>query len=112
MSADDDTPPPGVAVPVTWTGAEDMPVLFANHFVAQVDRGEVFLTAGQLTPPMLVGTQEERIEQAGMIQFLPIQTVARIGFTPDRLRELIQVLEITLQNYETQETHFGDPRNH
>ena len=68
------------------------------------------LTAGQLTPPMLVGTPDERREQAEMIQFLPIQTVARLGFTPGRLRELIGVLEATLKNYEAQEQRF-DPRN-
>jgi hypothetical protein len=64
-----------------------------------------------MTPPMIVGTREERIEQAQMVQFVPVNVVARLGFTPSRLRDLIGVLEVTLENFERQEKHQGDPRD-
>src|SRR5690349_7009669 len=111
MAAADDSEPQGVSVPIVWTGIEDAPAIFANQFIAQVDRGEVFITAGQMAPPVLVGTLEERRHQAENIQFVPVQTVARIACTPSRLRELVNVLQITLNNYEEQEKLFGDPRN-
>jgi hypothetical protein len=104
--------PESVNVPVVWVGAEDVPVLLANQFVAQVDKGEVFLTVGQLVPPAILGaTPEERRQQAENIQFVPVKPIARIAMTPTRLRELISVLEITMANHEKQEKTFGDPRN-
>ena len=99
-----------VAVPVVWVGADELPVLFANQFVAQVDRGEVFLTVGQMQPPALLGTVEERKQQAEQLQFVAVKPIARIAMTPSRLRELISVLEITVTNYEQQQDLFGDPR--
>jgi hypothetical protein len=103
--------PQRVEVPVVWVGADEVPVYFANQFVAQVDRGECFLTIGQMLPPVLVGTLDERREQAENLQYVTIRPVARIAFTPDRLRELISILELTAQNYEQQSEIFGDPRD-
>ncbi len=98
-------------VRVAWLGVEDVPVFFANQFVSQVDRGEVFLTIGQLVPPALLGTEEQRRAQAEQLQYVPVKPVARIAFTPQRLTELISVLQITQQGHEQQEQHYGDPRN-
>jgi hypothetical protein len=99
-------------VPLVWVGAEELPVLFAKLFVAQVDRGEVFLTVGQVLPPAIIGaTEQERREAAEAVQFVPVKPVARIAFNPTRLRELISVLEITMHNHEKQTEVFGDPRS-
>ena len=103
--------PEGVQVPVVWVGPEELPVLYVNSFVAQVDKEEVFLLAGQLVPPAVVGTEEQRREQANNISFAPIRPVARLAMNPARLRELISILEITLTNYEHQKGQFGDPRD-
>ena len=46
-----------------------------------------------------------------MVQVVPVNVVARLGFTPSRLRDLIGVLEVTLENFERQEKHQGDPRD-
>lgn len=107
----DEQPLENFRVPVVWVGADEVPVFFANQFVAQVERGEVFLTVGQLVPPaILPGPPEAFREQAERIQYVPVQTVARIALTPARLQDLIQVLEITKANHEKQSEAFGDPR--
>jgi hypothetical protein len=104
--------PDSIQVPIVWIGAEELPVLFANQFVAQVEHGEVFLTVGQMTPPVILGaTEEERRAQAENVQYVPIKPVARLGMTPAKLRDLISVLQITLDNHEKQEERFGDPRH-
>ena len=105
-----DDEPEGIAIPVAWIGVEDLPVHFVNQFIAQVDRGEVFLTMGSVVPPALLGTADERIEQAKSLTYLPIRPTVRFGMTPARVRELIGVLEITLENHEKQDEAFGDPR--
>ncbi len=104
-------PPARIEIPVVWVGADEVPVFFANQFVAQVDRGEVFLTIGQLVPPAIIGSGEEAREQAERIQYVPVKPVARIALTPTRLLELIEVLQITKANHETQSEIFGDPRD-
>jgi len=93
-------------------GAEELPVLFANQFVAQVgDTGEIFLTVGQVVPPAIIGqTEEERREQAENIQYVQVKPIARLAMTPEKLRELKTVLEITEVQYEKKESIFGDPR--
>lgn len=103
--------PEGVAVPIVWVGADDLPVYHANQFVAQVTNGEVFLTVGQMVPPAIVGsTVEERREQAEAIQYVPIKPIVRLAFNSARLAELISILQITKDNYEAQGKAFGDPR--
>lgn len=102
-----------IPVPLVWVGAEELPVLFLNQFIAQVDRGEVFLTLGQVVPPPILGqSEEERRQQAESIEYVPVKPVVRLGFTPARLQEFIQILQITLDNYEAQTRFFGDPRSH
>ncbi len=110
--AAEDLPPSSVPVPIVWVGVDELPVFFANQFVAQVERGEIFLTVGQLVPPAILGnTDEERRQQLESLSYVPIKPVARIAFTPDRLQELSSILEITKQNYETQRRLLGDPRH-
>ncbi|HVP03378.1 MAG TPA: hypothetical protein VMT10_12480 [Solirubrobacteraceae bacterium] len=104
--------PDGVAVPIVWVGADDLPVYHANQFVAQVSNGEVFLTVGEMVPPAIVGaTVEERREQAEAIQYVPVKPVVRLAFSPTRLNELISILQITKENHEAQGKVFGDPRD-
>lgn len=88
-------------VPVSWVGAEELPVLFANMFVGQVeaDQGVFFLTVGQMVPPALVGTQAERVEQAEQLSYIPVKPVARLAFTRERLEYLIAILQTNLDQH-------------
>jgi hypothetical protein len=91
-------------VPVVWVGVDDLPVHLVNQLIGVVHPHEVFLTFGTLVPPAIMAeTLEERRAQAEAIPFVQIKPVARFGFTPDRLREFIGILQQTLANYETQQ---------
>ena len=91
---------PTITLPIVYIGLEDVPVLFGNNFVIQHEQDEFILTVGQLTPPIVLGTQEERIEQAKKLSYISVKVVARIGFTRQRLVELIQILEENLKTYD------------
>jgi hypothetical protein len=96
-----------------WTGAESHPILFANAFVVQFDNdlGAHFLTIGQVTPPALVGTPDEIKQQAERIDFIPIETIARVALTPQRMQELIAFLQANVDQRERAATlRPGDPR--
>jgi hypothetical protein len=90
-----------ISLPLVWVGADDLPVNFVNQFLGVVQPNEIFLTVGSMVPPAILGdTLEEREATLRNITYVPVKPVARLGFTPARLRELIKVLQDTLSNYE------------
>jgi len=57
-----------VEVPLTWIGVEDVPILTANQMLIQFTaRDESILGFGQVAPPILLGTEEERHQQLRML---------------------------------------------
>jgi len=83
-------------IPIVISGAEDVSIHFANQFVIQHQQNEFILTVGQMSPPILLGSEEERREQAKQISFVPVKVIARIAMTRERLVELISVLQQNL----------------
>jgi predicted GNAT superfamily acetyltransferase len=106
--------PEGVEVPIAWMGPEDVPILFANAFVAQFDQtlDAFILTIGQMTPPALIGASPEELRaQAEQITFVPVKPVARFALSPGRMRELVAVLHANLDQQERAATmRPKDPR--
>jgi hypothetical protein len=54
---------------------------------------EHVLSFGQVVPPALIGTEEQRITQAKTIDHVPIRVVARVSMTRRRLEELSRLLQ-------------------
>jgi hypothetical protein len=105
--------PEQIQLPVVWTGADDVPILYINAFVAQFDAdlGAHILTLGQLTPPALVGTPDEIAEQVAELEFVTIKTVARLAITPAKMQEVIGSLQANVDQRERAATlRPGDPR--
>lgn len=92
--------PPQKSVPLAIIGGDETPMLYANHFVIQNQQNEFILTAGQIAPPMLMGTDEEKAEQLEQVDYVPVKVVARIVVTETRLKELIDVLQTNLKGYQ------------
>jgi hypothetical protein len=92
--------PQQVQLPVSWVGAEELPVQFVNAFVGVVGPGEIFLNLGSYLPPAIVGaTPEEREAQVRAVGYIPIKPIARLALTPARLDEMIKTLQDTRTNY-------------
>lgn len=95
-----------LVVPVIWVGGDDLPTFAANQFLVQVDRGEVFLTVGHLTPPVLVGDDPDVLrEQAARIDYVAVRTVTKLSLSPSRLQELVKLLERAIEMTEKGEHH-------
>jgi hypothetical protein len=90
----------GVEIPIVYVGVEDEPILLANQFVIQHQQNEFILTIGQIAPPILLGTEQERMEQAKQVAYVPVNVVGRFTFTRERLVELLQVLQTNLDRYD------------
>lgn len=87
-------------IPLLWVGVEDTPAITSNRFLSQFEADQFFVSFGQVAPPVVIGTPEEQLQQIERLGYVPIKTVARVALTPQRMRELILVLEMNLENYE------------
>lgn len=85
-----------------WLGLDEIPFVFVNQLLAQVNQGEVFLTFGQVNPPVILGTPEEQEKQVRGIESVPVRTVARVNMTAERLADVVAVLTETLARHEAQ----------
>jgi hypothetical protein len=92
-SAGDSLPIP-VPVPLVWVGPADETIKTASIFAVQIyAENEIILTVGQVTPPLLRGTPEERAVQAAALPFAQARTLAKFGLTVSRAEKLIDVLQ-------------------
>jgi hypothetical protein len=82
-----------------WVGLEDAPIMFVNQTIGQVDdHGDIIVTFGQATPPVLFGTPEEQREQVKSIAFIQVHPVTRVTFSTSRAEEVVRVLQQTIEN--------------
>ena len=89
-----------VGASLEWIDFDELPIVFANHFLVQHQPDEFVLTLGQVTGPPLVGTAEQIRERARETAEVPIHTLARVGLTRHRLTELIAVLQGALDDHD------------
>lgn len=85
-------------VELKWVGIEDMPIYFCNQFAIQHVQNEFVLTLGSTTGPFILRPLTK--EEADALTSVAVKPVIRIGMTPDRLMELIGILEVNLRKYQ------------
>ncbi len=102
-------PDPGIlSVPPVYVGIDDVPILYANHFIIQHQQAEFILSVGQVSPPILLGDEAEQREQAERLSYLPVKVVARLALTRERLQELMTVLQDNLKHFDAQKRDATD----
>lgn len=89
-------------IPLAYVGMEDVPVLYANNFVIQTYEGDSILTIGQLSPPLLLGSDEERLRQVDQVSYVPVKVIARLSLSRARIQELLEVLSAHIERQEAQ----------
>ena len=90
----------GRSVPLIWTDKDEQPVMFANQILAQHVNEEFLISFGQVSPPAILGSDEERQEALTRVEFVPVRTVARVGMPAQRMREFVAVMQQSLEQYE------------
>lgn len=88
-----------IALPFFFIGAEDVPIVLSNMQVIQHVQQEFIITFGQFSPPVVLGTPEEQMEQMKSKQYLPVKTMARVAMSPQRLADLIKALQMNYDNW-------------
>jgi hypothetical protein len=102
MSADDQIIAEQIEIQAHWVGLDEMPIVAANQLIGQVNQGEVFLTFGQVAPPVIVDSAPERVKEQLEGLIIPIRPVVRMQMTPERLREMVGALNEVLDKHEMQ----------
>jgi presenilin-like A22 family membrane protease len=100
----DETIPESVGIPMVWVLPEDQRVLLANQFLVQEDEGTFFVTMGQVAPPVLLGTPEERYEQARSLGVIPVTVLGRYAVTRANVGRLIGVLEQVASTFDARDS--------
>lgn len=90
-------------IPLTWIGAEELPLLFVNRLIGQAGEDHFVLTLGQSVPPALIGTPEQKAEQLEQIAYVPVKPIARLAFTRRTCQDLIAILQTVLEGYDQRE---------
>jgi hypothetical protein len=92
--------PQAIEVPGSWVGADELPLHFANAFVAVIGPNAIFVSFGSVVPPAVMGeTEEEREAYLRSIPYVAVKPIVRLALTPKGLDELIATLEGTRKNY-------------
>jgi hypothetical protein len=86
-----------------YVGAEDVPILLANQFGIVYDPNgeESVLTVGQLSLPVLIGTDEDKQRQLEQLSYVAIKVVGRYSLTRPRVEALVQMLQQNLERSES-----------
>lgn len=80
-----------VPIHLYWENSENVPILFANHFFVRLQDDAFLLTFGQMEIPLEAPLSDgalQNLQTAGM----PVQTIARIAMTPERITRVIENL--------------------
>lgn len=95
-------------IPLTWIGAEQLPLLFVNRLVGQVDDDHFVLTVGQSVGPALIGTPQDKKDQLEQIAYVPVNPVARLAFTRSTCQDFITILRTILEGFDQERERRDD----
>ncbi len=96
-------PPERLSRPLVWTGAEELPILYANQFLVQFERHEFILTLGQVAPPIILGNDEDKLEQFRALTHVAVKSVGRVAMGRQRAVELADLLRRMVEQYDARE---------
>lgn len=93
--------PEGHPVFITFESVGDLPILLANAFSIQASGdGSFVFTIAQAAPPIFTGNPDEQQRQLAQIKSINGRVLARLVITPAKMKELVDLLQGTLQTYE------------
>jgi hypothetical protein len=88
--------PQAIKISGRWVENVDTPIHFSNAFAVSPVSNEFILTFGCAIPPVV--TPDMTPAEVAKLK-MPIKPLVRIGMTPERVIELIQLLQAQLNAY-------------
>lgn len=98
-----DTLPPedklSQGIPIEWHIPDDITLRYATNFVVQHTEREFILSFFEITPPIVLGDEDEQRRAFAQMNSVRARCVGRIVCTPDRAVALIEILQQNLEVY-------------
>ena len=93
-----------ITVPMAWAGVDAIDTRTANEFLITPDPHDdlMYLTVGFVSAPVLMGTEEEQLQQLRDIKFVTVRPLGRYALTRQRARQLADLLNESLGPYDDQ----------
>lgn len=92
-------PNPLKQVPINRIFPDDLKSHFVTHFVAQNRADHFILSAFEIWPPIIMGTDEERQETLNALESIDAKCVGRWVMSPSTMIELVQLLQNNLDKF-------------
>ena len=94
---------PDAQISIVWLGVEELPVFASNQAAIQhVGENEFVVTFGELTPPLLLGTVEQRREQLEQLSYVPVRPIVRLGLNRTHMQQLVDALADNLAKHDAE----------
>ncbi|MFV2063478.1 MAG: hypothetical protein ACC726_08180 [Chloroflexota bacterium] len=70
-----------VQIKVLWRGVDDTPLKYVNQIAVQHDRSSIYMVAGHVPPPLLLGSPAEQAQQACELPGVFVEIAARLALS-------------------------------
>lgn len=91
-------PQESVEVPLVWAGLDGLATLTANEFLITPDAHDdlLHLTVGLVSPPVLMGSDDEQMQQLRDLRYVTVRGLGRFALTRERAQRLADLLNESL----------------
>jgi hypothetical protein len=97
-----------VPVRVEYEITENTPRGYATEMIVQYTQHEFILSFFNIEPPIILGTDEEKVEQLKRIDHLTARGIVRLTISPERMENFLRVLNRHFENYQAR---LSDPES-
>ena len=80
----------GYQIRVSWDIPQDMLLPSATHIIVQRDGPDFIINFFELRPPLLLGTEEQKLQQLKKIDSVHAKCVARLLISADRMPQFLK----------------------
>lgn len=77
---------------VKWHIPDEMPLVYANHFVVQVSDGQLIVSAFETRKPLLLGDRARVAADVKKLKSIPAHCVSRLIMSPEKFVEFVNLL--------------------
>lgn len=88
-----------ITLPIEWVVDENTPSGYVTNLVVQHTEHEFIISFFELKPPVLLGSPEEKQEQAERLGNLKARCVAQVTIPASRMPQVLEAINGNYQNY-------------
>ena len=86
-------------VNLNWVFPSDLKSYFSDNFIVQHQKDHFVLSFFEVIQPAILGTLEERKAQVQKIKQVDAKCIARILVTPEKMKDIVNVMNENYNNY-------------